>query len=183
MNAEHSPSRMLVMTVLGADHPGIVDRLARVIRQHGGNWLESRMARLGGQFAGIVAARVPSAAVDALENDLNALGAEGLSIIVQPGVSAETPAPAESGQVRMAIQILSPDRPGILSELTSLLAERSANVEELSTRIVPAEFSGEPLFTAHLHLALASPDEVEALREAIQGLATDLALDLSFQDF
>jgi len=31
-----------------------VSSLADTVARHGGNWLESRMCRLGGQFAGIV---------------------------------------------------------------------------------------------------------------------------------
>ncbi len=43
--------RMLVMTVIGQDRPGLVDSVAELVAAHGGNWLESRMSRLGGQFA------------------------------------------------------------------------------------------------------------------------------------
>src|SRR5258708_1142979 len=44
----------LVMTVIGEDRPGLVDSVAGIVADHGGNWLESRMSRLGGQFAGIL---------------------------------------------------------------------------------------------------------------------------------
>ena len=40
--------RMLVMTVIGQDRPGLVDSVAGLVAEHGGNWLESRMSRLGG---------------------------------------------------------------------------------------------------------------------------------------
>ncbi|HTO02243.1 MAG TPA: ACT domain-containing protein, partial [Opitutus sp.] len=35
------------MTVIGPDRPGLVQLLAGRIADHGGNWLESRMCRLG----------------------------------------------------------------------------------------------------------------------------------------
>ena len=44
----------LVLTLIGPDHPGIVEAIAEPIARHGGNWLESRMCRLGGEFAGIL---------------------------------------------------------------------------------------------------------------------------------
>ena len=44
----------LVVTFTGPDRPGIVASFARVVGEHGGNWEESRMARLAGQFAGIL---------------------------------------------------------------------------------------------------------------------------------
>jgi len=37
-----------------------VDSLAGIVADHGGNWLESRMSRLGGQFAGILRVQVPA---------------------------------------------------------------------------------------------------------------------------
>ena len=48
---------MLVVTVTATDHPGIVDCLSRVVFEHGGNWMESWMVRLGGVFAGLVQTR------------------------------------------------------------------------------------------------------------------------------
>ena len=44
----------LVMTIIGPDRTGLVESVARVVADHGGNWLESRMSRLGGEFAGIL---------------------------------------------------------------------------------------------------------------------------------
>ena len=40
----------LVMTVIGKDRTGLVESLASLVAEHGGNWLESRMCRLGGEF-------------------------------------------------------------------------------------------------------------------------------------
>lgn len=45
---------MMVMTVIGKDRPGLVRSLSKVIEASGGNWEQSRMCRLGGQFAGIL---------------------------------------------------------------------------------------------------------------------------------
>ncbi|MEZ4248051.1 MAG: ACT domain-containing protein [Polyangiales bacterium] len=47
-------TRSLVLTVIGPDRPGIVDLLSRTVNDAGGNWLESQMSRLAGQFAGIL---------------------------------------------------------------------------------------------------------------------------------
>ena len=44
----------LVLTVLGPDRTGLVEALADRIVAAGGNWEASDMARLAGQFAGIV---------------------------------------------------------------------------------------------------------------------------------
>ena len=50
----------LVLTVFAPDKPGQVERIAQCIAEHGGNWLESRMSRMAGQFAGILRVGVPA---------------------------------------------------------------------------------------------------------------------------
>ena len=50
----------LVLTIIAADKPGLVERIAQNIASHGGNWLESRMAHMAGQFAGILRVSVPT---------------------------------------------------------------------------------------------------------------------------
>ena len=42
----------LVVTVIGNDRPGIVERLSDVVLAAEANWEESRMARLAGKFEG-----------------------------------------------------------------------------------------------------------------------------------
>ena len=75
----------LVMTVIGDDRPGLVDSVASIVAEHGGNWLASRMSRLGGQFAGIVQVDVPAANAQSLTDALKSLHARGLTIVVQHG--------------------------------------------------------------------------------------------------
>ena len=50
----------LIMTIIGADRPGLVQLVASRVADHGGNWLESRMCHLGGQFAGIARVEMPA---------------------------------------------------------------------------------------------------------------------------
>ena len=90
----------LVMTVIGPDRPGLVQLLATRVADHGGNWLESRMCRLGGQFAGLLRVEVAEEQSDALRRALAGLEAEGLNVIVHPDGS--TPMPAEGLPFRRA---------------------------------------------------------------------------------
>ena len=69
----------LVLTMLGPDRPGLVELVAGVIAAHGGNWLESRMSRLGGQFAGILRVEVPTEREKELIAALEALASRGLT--------------------------------------------------------------------------------------------------------
>jgi glycine cleavage system regulatory protein len=49
----------LVVTVMGTDRPGLVEALSKALAAHHGNWWESRIAGLGGRFAGNPAGERP----------------------------------------------------------------------------------------------------------------------------
>jgi glycine cleavage system regulatory protein len=74
---------VLVLTAMGADKPGLVDLLSQALSSCGANWEESRMARLGGQFAGILLATVDRDRVADLERAVSALAARGLRVTVE----------------------------------------------------------------------------------------------------
>ena len=54
-----TPTVSLILTVIGDDRPGLVERLASAISRHDGNWLESSMSHLSGKVAGIVSIELP----------------------------------------------------------------------------------------------------------------------------
>ena len=41
----------LLLTYVGEDRPGIVQELSALLSAHEGNWLESKMSRMGGRFS------------------------------------------------------------------------------------------------------------------------------------
>ena len=59
--------RSLVLTVIGEDRPGLVERVSEVVKDHDGSWQESRMVRLGGRCAGVVRVSRQEARVEGLE--------------------------------------------------------------------------------------------------------------------
>src|SRR3990167_8250681 len=88
----------IVFTVVGDDKPGLVEKLAHTVAAHGGNWLESRMGELAGHFAGIVHVAVGEAQLPALRSALEALGDDGLRVVVAVGkhqVTADTARPMQ----------------------------------------------------------------------------------------
>ena len=70
----------VVMTVLAADRPGLVSALSETIAAHGGSWQESRMARLAGQFAGILRVECPAGETEALLKALAGLESQGIAV-------------------------------------------------------------------------------------------------------
>lgn len=166
-------NKRLVMTVIGTDRPGLVESVAAVVADHEGNWLESRMSRLGGQFAGILRAEVPPARENELVAALKQMGERGLTVVVQPDQVRQQAA------LRMyVLEIVGQDRPGIVREISSALAAHNVNVEELETECVSAAMSGESLFKAHATLGVPREADLGAVRSKLEKIAEDLIVEL-----
>ena len=107
----------LVLTVIGRDRPGLVSAVSGPVEARGGSWQQSQMARLAGEFAGIVLVTVPEGAVAALEADLADLARDGLRVDVR-----RTDAPAEQSRTSVDLHLLGTDRPGIVAEISRTIA-------------------------------------------------------------
>ncbi|NOY43057.1 MAG: glycine cleavage system protein R [Planctomycetes bacterium] len=167
----------LVLTILGEDRPGLVDSIANTIAEHGGNWVESRMAHLAGQFAGILRVEVAPEQAEALTAAIQALASSGLESVVHtnPTVSALS----ESPVVRLSLT--GQDRPGIVREISRVLAAHAVNVEELNTECHRAANSGQSLFQADAQLRLPAGVSIDVLREALEQVAADMMVDISLE--
>lgn len=170
--------RALVMTVIGPDRPGLVDAIAGLVAGHGGNWLESRMSRLGGQFAGILRVEVPEDQMVPLSAALRGLQAQRLSVVVHP----DQPPPPQSSPRLSRLEIVGQDRPGIVRQISHALATYGVNVEELHTECASAPMSGETLFTARARLNLPAQCDVAELRRRLEKIAEDLIVDITFEE-
>src|SRR5512142_79003 len=165
----------LVLTLIGPDHPGIVEAIAEPIARHGGNWLESRMAHLAGKFAGILRIEVPPGAEAAVTTALRALEASGLKLTIEAGPSA---AP-EAGSRTYLLDLMGLDRPGIVREISRALAERGVNIEELTTDRTTAPMSGELLFRSRARVSVPPRTDPDRLRERLEQLAGDLMVQVT----
>jgi glycine cleavage system regulatory protein len=164
----------LVLTLIGPDRPGIVEAVADAVAEHGGNWLESRMAHLAGRFAGILRVEVPPDEIDALDAALARLEETGLTLVRERSVVAPDAGPRHA----MEIELLGLDRPGLVRQISDLLAARHVNVEELRTDRFSAPMSGEVLFRAELRVQPPAGLSKAELQLALEQLAADLMVDI-----
>lgn len=166
---------MLVLTVVGADRTGLVQTLADRIAAAGGNWEESRMAKLAGQFAGILLVTIDPARADELATSLRKLDEQGLQVSVR---RSEAPAPA-AATMRIRLELTAHDRAGIVRDVSSILAERGFNVEELETEVTSAPMSGESMFVARAHATAPASTSLADLRTRLESLGGELMLDIA----
>jgi glycine cleavage system regulatory protein len=166
------------MTVIGEDRPGLVEAVASIVTEHSGNWLDSRMSRLGGQFAGILRVEFPAEREESIVQALRALESRGLSVIIH----LDHPVPETAGDRLSGLEIVGHDRPGIVREISHVLATHGVNVEELDTERSSAAMSGELLFKARASLKIPKSCDVSKLRRDLEKIAADLIVDISFKE-
>jgi len=166
----------LVLTVIAPDKAGQVERIAQCIADHSGNWLESRMSRMAGQFAGILRVAVPAENYAELVASLQGLARYDIRVLI-----AESGIEPSCTWKPIAMELVGNDRPGIVRDITRLLAELQVNVERFSTDVQPAPMSSEPLFHADALLALPLTLPLDELQQKLESLADDLMVELKLR--
>jgi glycine cleavage system regulatory protein len=109
---------------------------------------------------------------------LDSLEAGGMQIVAQ---RSETPARPE-GTREHEIELVGQDHPGIVHDITEVLAAQGVNVQELETTVQSASMSGERLFIAHARIAVPESVSLERLREQLEELANELMVDIDLDD-
>ncbi|GAB5414466.1 MAG: glycine cleavage system protein R [Congregibacter sp.] len=158
------------------DRPGVIEDLSGVINEHNGNWLESQLSRLGGQFAGVLRAQVPEAQFDAINIALTDLSAKGITASMSLARDV-TQAPGETQR----LSLLGPDRPGIVRELTRALKSAGFNVLSMQTQVETAAMSGEPLFRAEASIELGAESRLDELEWKLDALAEAMTLEIDLR--
>jgi glycine cleavage system regulatory protein len=167
----------LVLTVIGDDRAGLVSALSAPINACGASWERSQFARLAGKFAGILQVSVPDARADDLTAALEALAAEGLQVI-----ATRTDEVAPSDMSRLSLELMGSDRPGIVAEISALLASHGVSIEDLSTEVREAPMAGGLLFCASAVLAAPASANSETLRTALEALADELMVEVALSE-
>jgi glycine cleavage system regulatory protein len=168
----------LVVTIIGPDRPGLVSLLSDRGKAHDASWAESRMASLAGQFAGMVRFEVAAAKADALAASLRDLEATGLRVTVARGDVAAAPA----GARRVRLDLVGLDRPGIVRDISRVLAEAGISIDELETEIASGAMSGEAMFKASALLRLPPDAAIADLRRRLEALANELMVDIALDE-
>ncbi len=167
----------MVVTVMGPDRPGIVRLLSDKAQRFGANWADSRMARLAGEFAGMVHFEVPRENAEALATALRGLESSGLRVAI-----AHSESGPPSGSMRgVSLELVGDDKPGIVASLTRMLADRHISIEHLNTELAGSG-AGTQHFKVAAHLLVPNQIASEALRADLAVLAADMMLDIALGD-
>jgi glycine cleavage system regulatory protein len=165
------------LTCVGDDRPGLVSALSAPISAHDGSWERSQMARLAGKFAGVLLVEVPDDRADALVSDLTALKEVGLSVVLE-----RTSAPPPHASLRLSLDLLGADHPGIVAEISGALAAEGIGIEELSTDLREAPMAGGLLFEARAVLEAPPGTSMDELSTTLEAIAHSLMVEINLSD-
>ncbi|QDO88113.1 ACT domain-containing protein [Ornithinimicrobium ciconiae] len=169
--------RTLVVSVIADERPGLVAELASTVAEHGGNWLESQMGRLGSKFAGAVLIEAAEEQVEALTSALQGLSAIGVVDVSEAGDGA-----VEAGSEPVGLHVVGQDQPGIVREVTQALAQRGLSIQEFHTSTSDAPMTGDRLFEALAVVGLPEGTDLTDLRTALDEVSAGLSLDIQLDD-
>lgn len=164
----------VVLSVIGSDRPGLTEALAGAVLSAGGNWLESHLSRLGGLYVGSVLVALDADKVGALEAAVRAVDAKGLEVRIAPaGEDA-----AGQGEA-LQFSLVGQDRPGIVRQVTAVLAGLDVNIESFETRISAEPHSGGALFHMDARLRLPPALRAAEVEAALEAISAEIMVDSS----
>ena len=162
---------LFAVTVIGHDRPGIIADTTSALAELGGNLEDSTQTILRGHFAMVLLVST-TAALDAVEAELSTLTGDGtLEVSVR-----EIPEEPDAAPVDVASYLLSvhgADRPGIVSEVTAVVATAGGNITDFSTRL-----TGD-LYVLTAEVDLPDAADIDALRARLARVSEALEVEAS----
>ena len=167
-------TNLLVLSALGQDRPGIVDKLSKPIFDLDCNISESRMTVLGGEFAILLLVEGPWNQLAKLENLVGELEKElGLTVVTKRTSEREPGGP----MMPYAVDVVSLDHPGIVHALAGFFSARGINIEDMATGSYAAAHTGTPMFSVHMTVGIPANLHVAALRDEFMDFCDNMNLD------
>lgn len=164
----------LILSVIGSDRPGLTQALAGAVLAAGGNWLESRLSRLGGLYVGSVLVELEADKVDALRAAVRAVDAQGLEVRIAPAVDG----PGAAGDATH-LSLVGQDRLGIVHQVTAVLSDLGVNIEAFETEITAEPHSGAPLFHMDARLRLPPDLPADRVQAALEDISAEIMVDIA----
>ena len=164
----------VILSAAGSDRPGLTRALAESVLGAGGNWLESHLSRLGGRYVGSVLVELDSGNLAAFEAAIRAVDASGLAVSLVPAGEE----PAVAGEM-LRLELVGQDRPGIVREVTAVLAELGVNIEDFATSTENGAWSGERLFRAAARINIPPGTTSEHVRGALEAISGEIMVDFT----
>jgi glycine cleavage system transcriptional repressor len=167
-------NNFLVLSALGKDRPGIVDRLTKLVLDYDCNIIDSRMTVLGGEFAILMMIQGNWNTLAKLENALPELRSSmGLTIICERTEERQ----ANQDMLPYMVEVVALDHPGIVHHLAGFFSQREINIEDLITGTYAAPHTGTQMFSVHMSIGIPASIHIASLRDEFMDFCDSMNLD------
>jgi glycine cleavage system transcriptional repressor len=170
-----STKQNLILTAVGPDKIGLVERISEFIVQHGCNIEDSKMAVFCGEFALILLISGDSLQLLRVANaDRELEDLTGLNVWMK------TPGPKKPAEQSLPYRLSAScmDHPGVVYRLSRLLSQLGINIESMETKTYPAPVSGTPIFRLDALLSVPASLNINHLRSRLGEVERDENIDL-----
>ncbi len=165
----------LACSLMGPQHPDLVDLVTRTIDEAHASIQDSRMTVLGSEFAMLVLLSVEDRHRRALESGMEELAHRfRLGLMVQ---ATSRPGSYNAG-TGLYVEASGVDREGIVRALAACLTEQGVQVEDMEARVTPPRGPSVPLATIRLKAQVPQDVCMEVVKEGLQRLAAARNLEV-----
>ena len=165
----------LILTAVGPDQVGLVEKISQFIVQHGCNIEDSKMAVFCGEFAVIILITGASGHLVRIANAYHELEAQTGLII-----SIKTPSSRKPSESLLPYNLTAScmDHPGIVHKLSQVLSAMGVNIESMETKTYAAPVSGTPIFSLEAAISVPAKTNLNVLRERFAQIQKDENIDI-----
>jgi glycine cleavage system transcriptional repressor len=165
----------LILTAIGPDRVGLVEKISEFISRHGCNIEDSKMAVFCGEFAVIVLISGEGGGLVHIARDYREFEADsGLSVTIKK------PSARKAAEFFLPYRLTAScmDHPGIVHQISGLLSSLGVNIESMETKTYSAPVSGTPLFQLEAEVAVPARTNINQLRERLDQLQREENIDI-----
>jgi glycine cleavage system transcriptional repressor len=165
----------LILTAVGPDRIGLVEKFSEFIVAYHCNIEDSKMAVFCGEFAVIILISGESGNLVKLANAYRELEVQtGLNISIKTPSSRK---PAESF-LPYKLTASSMDHPGIVYRVSTVLSRLGINIESMETKTYAAPVSGTPIFRLEALISVPTRTSINSLRERFAEIQREENIDI-----
>jgi glycine cleavage system transcriptional repressor len=165
----------LILTAIGPDQVGLVQKISEFISRHGCNIEDSKMAVFCGEFAVIVLISGDCVKLVKVARDYREIETE-----TDLAISIKTPSTRKATDSFLPYRLTAScmDHPGIVYQLSAILSGMGVNIESMETKTYAAPVSGTPIFQLEADLSVPTRTNIGALRERFAEIQKEENIDI-----
>jgi len=165
----------LILTAIGPDQVGLVEKIAEFISRHGCNIEDSKMAVFCGEFAVIVLISGNGVNLVKVGRDYREIETEtGLAISIKTPVTRAAPGAFLPYKLTASCM----DHPGIVYQISAVLSSVGINIESMETKTYAAPISGTPIFQLEAEIAVTARTNINQLRARFAEIQREENIDI-----